>query len=76
MFKFGIPRLPNGANASLVSQNRAVASAFVLTRATMAAVILGTLFLGGFEQQSSSFFLVQGVVASAAVVALVMSVLA
>lgn len=76
MFKFGTPRLANGSNASLVSRNRAVASAFVLTRATMAAVILGTLFLGGFEQQSSSFFLVQGVVASAAVVALVMSVLA
>lgn len=69
-------RLSSGQTGSLVSQNRAVASAFVLTRATMAAVILGTLFLGGFEQQSSAFLLIQGAVATASVVALAMSLYA
>ena len=71
-----LSRLLSDSTSSLVSQNRAVASAFVLTRATMAAVILGTLFLRGFERGSSAFLLVQGLVAVASVVALVMSVIA
>jgi len=61
------------SQSTLISKNGAVMSAFVLTRVTMAFVILGTLALGGVEQQDSALFVVQLVVSVAAVVALVLS---
>ena len=58
---------------AFISENSAVTSGFALTRATMAAVILGTLFIGGFEQQQSSLFVVEAAVAATSAVALLWS---
>lgn len=60
---------------NLVSRNGAAAAAFVLTRLTMAAVILGSLFLGGFEAERSALLLVQVAVAATSVAAVALSVL-
>ena len=60
-------------SSAFISSNSAVTSGFALTRFTMAAVILGTLLIGGFEQRQSSLFVVQAAVALVAVVAIAWS---
>ena len=74
LFEGGPP--PDDQKSTLITQNSAAITAFVLTRVTMSAVILGTLFLSGFELQSSALFIIQLFVAGAAVVALGLSTLA
>ena len=63
------------SRAELISSNGAVATAFALTRATMAAVILGSLFLGGFEIGDSAQAAVQFSAALAALVGIAVSAL-
>ena len=62
------------SRVELISTNGAVVGAFALTRATMAVVILGTLFARGAESEQPVLFILQTVGAATAVVALLMSV--
>lgn len=63
------------SQVELISANSAVITAFALTRATMATVILGTLFLSGLSSASPALFMIQVGVAAAAVLAIGISAL-
>ena len=62
-----------GSNSALASHSGAVVNAFVLTRFTMGAIVLGTLLASGFEREETALFVVQGIVAVAAAVAICLS---
>ncbi len=67
-------RSDGGSRVEIISANAAAVSAFALTRVTMALVILGTLFIGGFGSPEPVVFIVQIGVAATSVLALGLSI--